>query len=212
MSEEMMSPDALRALELSGSQLHIVLAALETKDNVQTIEALNDIAIKMCDAHRRRPDPSETFMTAEPNEAPETEEGSPSDDPSEGGKETETEWADENGEAFLLRPKRAAEARNAPGAAATSTKGAIHQFNGIPSSHPKGAGQVECCVYALANMATFGANVQNLFAKYFQVRPKEKVLGKRALRKVTPLENERTPIYPEMKNGLNGMGGHSNSH
>ena len=77
--------NALHALELSESQLPIVLSALGTKANGQTLEAMKDIAIKMFGAHRRRPDPSGTFMMAEPNVVTEPEEGAPSDDPDEDG-------------------------------------------------------------------------------------------------------------------------------
>ena len=66
MSEEMMYAKALHAFKLSESQLPIVLSALETKANGQTIEALKDITIKMIETHRRRSDPSDVYQTNEP--------------------------------------------------------------------------------------------------------------------------------------------------
>ena len=85
MSGEMMPHKAPQAPKISESQLPIVLSALEAKANGQTIEDLKDIAIKMFGTYRNRPDPSETFMMAEPNVVTETEEGAPSDDPDEDG-------------------------------------------------------------------------------------------------------------------------------
>ena len=41
---------------------------------------------------------------------------------------------------YLLRPKREAEARNAPGIAASSEKGDIQQFRSSPNERPKGKG------------------------------------------------------------------------
>lgn len=78
MCEEMTSPNALQALELSASHLPILLSALETKQNGQSIDDMNDIAIRMFETHRRRPDPSETFRAAEPPAAEEIEEETPS--------------------------------------------------------------------------------------------------------------------------------------
>ena len=101
---------------------------------------MKDLAIKMFETHRRRPDPSEVYRA---NELDGTEmEGGDGDEQEEDDlEEPEIEWADGNGEVFLLRPKRAPKARNAPGAAVTASKGAINQFRSLPNSRPKGAGK-----------------------------------------------------------------------
>lgn len=103
----------------------------------------------MFETHRRRPDPSEAFaasgipatsqtLSLGDWEAQECEEP---DVWQEDEEEEETfEWADVNGGIYLLRTKRAANARKAPGAASNATQGAIQQFRNIPNGRPKSKG------------------------------------------------------------------------
>ena len=150
MSEEMVFAKALQALKLSGTQLPILISVLETKQKSHCITTLKDMTIKMVETHRHRPGPSEVFNATdnqsqnltdtldgwEAPEHPETEEWYEGDDDEETFERT-----DEHGEVFLFRPKRAAKARNAPGAAASATQGAIQQFRAIPNGRPKGKGK-----------------------------------------------------------------------
>ena len=95
----------------------------------------------MCENHRRRPYTSEVFLAVEPDICAEMQESIPDDNEEEDVEEAEIEWNEENGEVFLLRPKRATSARNAPGAAVASARGDINQFRGIHNGTPKGTGE-----------------------------------------------------------------------
>ena len=140
MSEEMMFSKFPQAIKLSESQLPIVLSALETDANGQTVAELKDITIKMPETRRRRPDTSEVYHADGPFTGAEPEEEDGDDQEEDDLEEPEIERSGENGEVFILRPKRAPNERNAPGDALTAAKGAINQFRGIPNNHPKGMG------------------------------------------------------------------------
>ena len=100
----------------------------------------------MFETHRHRPDPSEVFTTSE-NQAEVTSETVSANNTEEEQEwceeegKSEVEWVDENGEIYLMRPKRPTKARSTPGAAVAATQGAIQQFRYIPNSSPKGAGE-----------------------------------------------------------------------
>ena len=89
--------------------------------------------------HRHCPDPSEVYRANEPAGAA-VDEADIGEEEEEDLEEPEAEWADENGEVFLLLPKTTPKARNAPGADVTASKGSINQSGCIPNSRPKGAG------------------------------------------------------------------------
>ena len=142
----MISAKAIQALKLTDAQLHVVISALETKQNSKCLVTLKDIDIKMFGAHRRRPGPSEVFTAVDT-----TAETIPGNDGTtvteeesdwyDGDEQEEVEWMGENGAIYLMRPKLFAKARNAPGAAASVTQGAIQQFRHIPNASPKGVGK-----------------------------------------------------------------------
>lgn len=125
-SAEMMFPNATQALKLSEFQLPISLSALGAKENGQTIAELKEIAIKMFETHRHRPDPSDVFREDEPVSA-EQEEGDGCEPEEDDPEEPDIERADGNGEVSLLRPKRAHRDGNAPGDSVAASKGAIDQ-------------------------------------------------------------------------------------
>ena len=95
----------------------------------------------MFEPHRRRPDPSEVFRAEEPTDETGRMEQTPKNGDGDELGEPETEWAGGNGEVFLVRPKIAADARNAPGASATAARGAISQSRDIPNNALKAPGR-----------------------------------------------------------------------
>ena len=93
----------------------------------------------MFETHRRRRDSSAVYHTDEPMVENDGNESLHLPEEDEETDDGEIERADENGDVFSIRPKRAAKARNEPGPAVTATRGDISRFRGIPNSRPKGA-------------------------------------------------------------------------
>ena len=82
----------------------------------------------MIETHRRCPDSSEVYISQSAHDAPRETMDSSLSLYSEGdGENTDFQpWYDEGaGETYWLKPKRAAKAKNAPGADVSSIKGAI---------------------------------------------------------------------------------------
>ena len=96
---------------------------METKENGQSVAALNGVTIKMFETHRRRPDTSELYHAEKPGSGTEPEEANGDDQEEDGPEEPEIERVGGNGEVFLLRPKREPKSRNAPGSAVAAAKG-----------------------------------------------------------------------------------------
>lgn len=80
MSEEMISPHAMRAVKNTDQQLLIALRDHETKQRSRSGEALVDVSIKMFETHRRRRDESSDVFAAqnaESQEPPRTHRATP---------------------------------------------------------------------------------------------------------------------------------------
>ena len=129
MSESAVFHRAIQALRVPEGQLPILLATLETFPNPTSIDALKSLTIKMYETHRGKTDSSEVYTVTNR----EGEVGVESD--TEGA---EMQFADDSGEIFLLRPKKAAKSRNKPGNAETSKQGSVSNFQGTPNG-PKPA-------------------------------------------------------------------------
>ena len=154
----------------------------------------------MRDAHRRRPDTSDVSASEEPDTGAEMVEFAPADNEEEGAEEAEIERGGADGEVFLLRPKRAANARNAPGAAATSTNGDIDQFRGIPYGRPEGTGKRDMGGLRGGKPGRLWRRSPGPFRQTFPGAVRGAVSVRKELGRMYPREKERTHIPGEAKN------------
>ena len=92
-----------QALRIPDGQLPILLATLATFPNPDSIDSLKSLTVKMYEAHRGEIDSSGMFVTelARGNDCTSSET-------------EEIEFADEAGNVFLLKPKKATKSRNKP--------------------------------------------------------------------------------------------------
>ena len=124
MSESVVFHRSIQALRIPEGHLPILLATLETFPNPTSVDSLKSLTIKMYETHRGKTDSSEVSnaITCEGDDGNESE--------TEGA---EMQFADESGEIFLLRPKKATKSRNKPGNAETSKQGSVTNFQGTPN-------------------------------------------------------------------------------
>ena len=183
----------------------------------------------MFETHRHRPDPSEVF-TASENQAEGTmETGVANDNEEESDRceeeeQGEVERIGENGEIYLMRPKRATKARNTPGAAVAATQGAIQQFRSIPNSSPKGDGEKGMVCLRCKKTGHFWRQCPEPYREdlgFGSTKPGGKVTGKgkvgkgtapgKGKGKVTYMAEETYPDFEQPYETLKGAGENSES-
>ena len=156
MNEKVVFSRAIHALRLPDGQLPIVLSALEARPNRFIVEALREIAIRMYETHRAGGDSTEVY-TAEanqPDNAVATYHATDGDWWEDGDwYEKEGDWNRdeevseiilEDGSIVMVKPKKARNPRNTPGAHEASRRGAVKNFSNIPNRKGKGRGQMLC--------------------------------------------------------------------
>ena len=140
MGDLVISQKEINAIRITETQLPIAITAMETKNNSKCARKMGRITIRMFGIHRANADPSEAHTVAESER-----DGTPGigDIPPKGETDhiesEETEWADETGAVYLMRPKRPTKTTAATGAAAEARRGDTTAFREIPNGSGKGA-------------------------------------------------------------------------
>ena len=129
----------------------------------------------MFETHRRKIDPSKVFKLTERRREMHWRIGHWGvRDPEEGyeeeeeASEKEAEWTDDDGEVFLLRPKRPVKARIEPGSSVATTRG-IYQFRNIPHIVAPKAMEGRR-VFVAGNLANSGGSAPRPFGKHSYLR------------------------------------------
>ena len=141
MTDQVVFNRAIQALRVPDGQLPIILSALETRPDRFSVDSLKDITIRMYETHRPKIDTTEVYVA---NNYPPTESQGQDETMHAEEYESEEDWQDslevtmEDGNVFLMKPKKPTKPRNAPGMHEAAKRGAVNAFRHIPNHKGQG--------------------------------------------------------------------------